>query len=213
MKNKTIKIIAIIILCIILTGCAMTGIVYARTSTSSHSSVHSSSSVKASTPKSSSSSSSSVKASTPKSSTSKTTSSSTTSKTTGKTYTTSKSTTGRTTVNHENVKVKTGTSNSNPVFYNTYRTDYSYPITNTIFSFYLLNEIFKDKDNVTEQDIAKALEEKGYTKEEVDQILDEAKQEEEENKPLFDGWKWYHWTILAIVIIAIIGIIIFICMV
>ena len=72
----------------------------------------------------------------------------------------------------------------------------------------MLSEIFEGKEEVTEQDVAKALEEKGYTKEEVDQILDEAKQEEEINKPFFDGWKWYNWTLFVICIIIILAIII-----
>ena len=69
----------------------------------------------------------------------------------------------------------------------------------------MLDQIFTDKENATEQDVAKALEERGYTKEEVDQILDEARTEEQANKPLFDGWKWYNWLLLVIIIVAIIG--------
>ena len=151
----------------------------------------------------------SVKSSTPKTSTTKSSS-------TGKTYTTTKDTSSsRTTIKHETVKPKEnagGTTiiNSNPTYYNNYSTGRSYSITNSIFQYYMLNEIFKDKESVTEKDIVKALEEKGYSKEEVDQILDEAKQEENINKPFYDGWKWYNWTIFAIIILASIGIIIWI---
>ena len=82
----------------------------------------------------------------------------------------------------------------------------------------MLSEIFKDKDKekdkVSEQDIVKALEEKGYSKEEIDQILDEAKTEENENKPFYDGWKWYNWTIfigiISILTIGLIALIVFI---
>lgn len=180
-----------------------------RAHTSSHSSSRSiSHSVKSSTPKTSTkSTSSSVKSSTPKTSTTKSSS-------TGKTYTTTKDTSSsRTTIKHETVKPKEnagGTTiiNSNPTYYNNYSTGRSYSITNSIFQYYMLNEIFKDKESVTEKDIVKALEEKGYSKEEVDQILDEAKQEENINKPFYDGWKWYNWTIFAIIILASIGIII-----
>lgn len=194
MKTKIIKIVTILTLIMFAFGIAMPTICYGRAHSSARSSV--SSSVKASTPKTRTSSSSTVKASTPKS---------TTSKITGKTYTTTKNSAGRTVINHDTVPVKNGTTNNKPVFYSTYRTDYTYPITNSIFSFYLLHEIFSDKENVTEQDIAKALEEKGYTQEEVNQILDEAQQEEEENKPLFDGWKWYNWVLLVAVILLLIG--------
>lgn len=202
-KNKLIKIISVVILMIILiSGSSLT---YARVhSSGGHSSSHSS--VKASTPKSStkSSTSSSVKASTPKSSTTK-------SSTTGKSYSTTKSESGRTTVKHETVKPKTDSTgkstviNNNPTYYTNYSTNTSYPLTNSIFQFYMLDQIFSDKEEVTEQEIAKALEERGYTKEEVDQIIDEAKTEEQENKPFYDGWKWYNWLLFVVIILVIIG--------
>lgn len=212
MKNKILKIRKLLIttvLLIVIIGIPCISI--GRAHTSSHSSSRSiSHSVKSSTPKTTTkSTSSSVKSSTPKTSTTKSSS-------TGKTYTTTKDTSSsRTTIKHETVKPKEnadGTTiiNSNPTYYNNYSTGRSYSITNSIFQYYMLSEIFKDKDQVTEQDIVKALEEKGYTKEEVDQILDEAKQEEKINKPFYDGWKWYDWTIFAIIILASIGIIIWI---
>lgn len=187
--------------------------VYGRAHTSVHSSTHTSvhSSVKASTPTSSSKS-SSVSSSTPKT---------TTSSSTGKTYTTTKSETGRTIVNHETVKPKESTTivNNNPTYYTNYSTQPSYSLSNSIFNYYMLSEIFKDKDKekdkVSEQDIVKALEEKGYSKEEIDKILDEAKTEENENKPFYDGWKWYNWTIfigiISILTIGLIALIVFIC--
>ena len=212
MKNKILKIRKLLITTVLLIAiigipCISNG----RAHTSSHSSSRSiSHSVKSSTPKTSTkSTSSSVKSSTPKTSTTKSSS-------TGKTYTTTKDTSSsRTTIKHETVKPKEnagGTTiiNSNPTYYNNYSTGRSYSITNSIFQYYMLNEIFKDKESVTEKDIVKALEEKGYSKEEVDQILDEAKQEENINKPFYDGWKWYNWTIFAIIILASIGIIIWI---
>ena len=205
--------------------------VYGRAHTSVHSSTHTSvhSSVKASTPSTTTkSSSSSVKASTPKSSTKSSTSStsssttkSTTSSSTGKTYTTTKSDTGRTTITHKTVKPKESTTivNNNPTYYTNYSTQPSYSLSNSIFNYYMLSEIFKDKDKekdkVSEQDIVKALEEKGYSKEEIDQILDEAKTEENENKPFYDGWKWYNWTIfigiISVLTIGLIALIVFIC--
>lgn len=205
--------------------------VYGRAHTSVHSSTHTSvhSSVKASTPSTTTKSSlSSVKASTPKSSTKSSTSStsssttkSTTSSSTGKTYTTTKSDTGRTTITHKTVKPKESTTivNNNPTYYTNYSTQPSYSLSNSIFNYYMLSEIFKDKDKekdkVSEQDIVKTLEEKGYSKEEIDQILDEAKTEENENKPFYDGWKWYNWTIfigiISVLTIGLIALIVFIC--
>ncbi len=183
MKNKILKIRKLLIttvLLIVIIGIPCISI--GRAHTSSHSSSRSiSHSVKSSTPK-----------------------------------TTTKSTSSnRTTVKHNTVKPRQNTGgttiiNNNPTYYSSYSTGYSYPITNSIFQYYMLNEIFKDKESVTEKDIVKALEEKGYSKEEVDQILDEAKQEENINKSFYDGWKWYNWTIFAIIILASIGIIIWI---
>ena len=165
--------------------------VYGRAHTSVHSSTHTSvhSSVKASTPSTTTkSSSSSVKASTPTSSSksssvSSSTPKTTTSSSTGKTYTTTKSETGRTTVNHETVKPKESTTivNNNPTYYTNYSTQPSYSLSNSIFNYYMLSEIFKDKDKekdkVSEQDIVKALEEKGYSKEEIDKILADKEKE------------------------------------
>ena len=186
---------------------------YGRAHTSVHGSTHSTR-VHSSTPKSSTSSSHSVKASKPKSgskaSTSSSTQKSSTSSTTGKTYTTKKSDTGRTTIEHETVKPKEGTTivNNNPTYYQNFSSQPRYSLSNSIFNYYMLSEIFKYKDIVSYQDIVKALEEKGYTEEEIKQILDEAKTEEEENKPFYDGWKWYNWTLYIILIIFLIGILI-----
>lgn len=220
MKNKIIKISISLILIIGMIIIPTIGLarVHTTVKSSPRTSVKSSSpksssgiksSVKSNTPKSSSStkSNSSVKSSTPKTSTTKSSS-------TGKTYTTTKGTSSsRTTIKHETVKPKENTGgttviNNNPTYYNNYNTGRSYSITNSIFQYYMLSEIFKDKESVTEKDIVKALEEKGYSKEEVDQILDEAKQEEKINKPFYDGWKWYNWTIFTIIIVACIGLVI-----
>lgn len=205
MKNKIIKIVSMIAIIITIIG-VTTPTIYARAHSSGARSSGSHSSVKSSTPKSStkSSTSSSVKASTPKSSTTK-------SSTSGKSYTTTKSSSGRTTVSHDTVKPKTDSTgkstivNNNPTYYTTYSTDTGFSLTNSIFQFYMLDQIFSDKEKVTEQDVAKALEERGYSKEEVDQILDEARTEEKANKPFYDGWKWYNWLLFVVIILAIIG--------
>lgn len=212
---KKIKIISLIV---IMGVCLILPIkVYGRAHTSVHSSTHSTT-VHSSTPKSSTSSSHSVKSSTPssKSSTSSSTQSSksTKSTSTGKTYTTTKSDSGRTTIKHETVKPKESTTivNNNPTYYKTYSTQPSYSLSNSIFNYYMISEIFKDKDKekdkISEQEIAKALEEKGYTEEEIKQILDEANTEEKENKPFYDGWKWYNWILFVICILILIGILI-----
>ena len=201
MKNKVIKIISAIAIIITIIG-VTTPTIYARAHSSGARSSGSHSSVKSSTPKSStkSSTSSSVKASTPKSSTTK-------SSTSGKSYTTTKSSSGRTTVSHDTVKPKTDSTgkstivNNNPTYYTTYSTDTGFSLTNSIFQFYMLDQIFSGKEQVTEQDVAKALEERGYSKEEVDQILDEARTEEKANKPFYDGWKWYNWLLFVVIII------------
>lgn len=183
--------------------------VKAKVHTSHHTSVHSSShSSKShiSTPKSSTLSSGKSKSST----SSHTTSSKATSSSSGKSYTTTKSSTGRTTVTHETVKPKTSESivNNNPTYYKNYSTTSRYPLTNSIFTYYMISSMFNNKKDVSEQDVAKALEEKGYSEEETKQILDEAKTEEKENKPFYDGWKWYNWAILLVAILAVIGLII-----
>lgn len=205
MKNKIIKIISTIAIIITIIGVTAPSI-YARAHSSGARSSGSHTSVKSTTPKSStkSSTSSSVKASTPKSSATK-------SSTSGKSYTTTKNSSGRTTVSHDIVKPKTDSSgkttivNNNPTYYTTYSTDTGFSLTNSIFQFYMLDQIFSDKEQVTEQDVAKALEERGYSKEEVDQILDEARTEEKANKPFYDGWKWYNWLLFVVIILVIIG--------
>lgn len=58
---------------------------------------------------------------------------------------------------------------------------------------------------MTAREIEKEMNRRGYSKEEVDQILDEARTEEKANKPFYDGWKWYNWLLLVVIILAIIG--------
>lgn len=174
-------------------------VIYARGSSGGHSSgSHSSTSHSVSTPKSSSgTTSSSHSVTTPKTSPVSPK---------GSTYTTNhNSTTGRSEVSHSKVSPKNSSNtnrttiiNNNPTYYSAYRPDFSYSITNSIFQYYMISEIFSNKDTVTEQDIAKALEERGYTKEETDQIMDEAQSEESMNAPMSNAAKW---TIIIIVIL------------
>ncbi len=174
--------------------------------------------------RSSSSHSTSRSVSTPKSSSSSTTSSHsvTTPKTSpvspkGNTYTTNHNTsTGRTEVSHSKVSPKnssdanrTTITNNNPTYYSAYRPDFSYSITNSIFQYYMLSEIFSSRDTVTEQDIAKALEERGYTKEETDQIMDEAQSEESMNAPMSEAVKWTIIIIIILLAALVIGILIY----
>lgn len=163
---KKIKKIIIGMLIIITFMMIISG-VYARTHTTVKSTPRSS--VKSSTPKTSTSSKSSVKATTPKTSTSSKSSSSSIFKSSkSSTYSTPK---------RENKVI-----NNNPTFYNTYSTDKKYSTTDTLFTYYMLNEIFEGKEEVSEKDVAKALEEKGYSKEEVDNILKEQQQNKEKDK-------------------------------
>jgi cobalamin biosynthesis Mg chelatase CobN len=178
--------------------------IYARGSSGGHASSSHSTSRSVSTPKSSSgSTTSSHSVTTPKTS-------SVSPK--GNTYTTNHNTsTGRTEVSHSKVSPKNSSNtnrttviNNNPTYYSAYRPDYGYSLTNSIFQYYMLSEIFSGKDTITEQDIAKALEERGYTKEETDQIMDEAQSEESMNAPMSEAVKW---TIIIIVILLAIFII------
>lgn len=165
--------------------------------------------------RSSSSHSSSRSVSTPKSSSGTTTSSHsvTTPKTSsvspkGNTYTTNRNTsTGRTEVSHSKVSPKNSSNtnrttivNNSPTYYSAYRPDFSYSITNSIFQYYMISEIFSNRETITEQDIAKALEERGYTKEETDQIMDEAQSEENMNTHISMS-SVVKWTIIIIVIL------------
>jgi len=148
MKSKILKIITAILIAIIITSISTT-VVSARAVSGARGTVHSSTH-------------SSSHSTTSKSSAKSTTSSSktTTSKATGKTYTTSKNANGRTTVNHDTVKVRENQTNSNPHFYQSYSQERKFPLMNTIFATYMIYDIFHDKEEVSEQDIAKALEEK-----------------------------------------------------
>ena len=49
----------------------------------------------------------------------------------------------------------------------------------------MLSNIFKDKKEVTDRDIAKELESRGYSNQEIDKILNEAKQEQQKDKESF----------------------------
>lgn len=145
MKTKILKTITVILMAIIAISISTT-VVNARAISSARGSVHSS-----------------THSTTSKSSAKSTTASSaktTTSKATGKTYTTSKNANGRTTVNHDTVKVRENQTNSNPYFYKNYSQERKFPLMNTIFATYMIYDIFHDKEEVSEQDIAKALEEK-----------------------------------------------------
>lgn len=166
MKNK---IISLIIIGILILG---TTNVYGKASAHSH--AHSHAHVSHSTSHASSHSTSSSK-----SSGAKTTIKGYTSHA-GKTYTTPKSFSSK----YNSSNIKTGTVNSNPSHFTSYGTTNMFRP-----NFWTAMWAFKCMDNntkeVSEQDISKELEERGYSQEEIKEILkegEEAKQAEEQQK-------------------------------
>lgn len=98
----------------------------------------------------------------------------------GKTYTAPKSFSSK----YNSSNIKTGTVNSNPSHFTSYSTTNMFRP-----NFWTAMWAFKCMDNntkeVTEQDISKELEERGYSQEEIKEILkegEEAKQAEEQQK-------------------------------
>lgn len=162
MKNK-IKLISLIIIGILILGATT---VYGRATVHapvSHSTSHASS----------------HSTSTSKSSSAKTTIKGYTSHA-GKTYTAPKSFSSK----YNSSNIKTGTVNSNPSHYTSYSTSNMFRP-----NFWTAMWAFKCMDNntkeVTEQDISKELEERGYSQEEIKEILkkgEEAKQAEEQQQ-------------------------------
>ena len=162
MKNK-IKLISLIIIGILILGATT---VYGKATAHAHAS-HSTSHA------------SSHSTSTSKSSSAKTTIKGYTSHA-GKTYTAPKSFSSK----YNSSNIKTGTVNSNPSHFASYSTSNMFRP-----NFWTAMWAFKCMDNntkeVTEQDISKELEERGYSQEEIKEILkegEEAKQAEEQQK-------------------------------
>lgn len=101
----------------------------------------------------------------------------------------SKSTvTKKTTINitkHYTVKPKKTIHyiNTNPTYYTHYSNRPIYYNQGLGFwDYYMLSSIFKDKKEVTDRDIARELESRGYSNQEIDKILKEAKQEQQKDK-------------------------------
>lgn len=111
--------------------------------------------------------------------------------TTNKNTTTNKKTTSTnnvkstTKVDSGNYSVKKKTVTTQPItavsngYYDNYSTSrLRYSNNLGFWQYYGLSQMFKDNDNVSERDIAKALTEKGYTKTEINNILKDAKKEQ-----------------------------------
>ena len=158
--RRKIKIISLIIIGILILGATT---VYGKATahahvshSTSHASSHSTS--KSSSTKSSSSAKTAIKGA---------------KSYTGKTYTAPKSFSSK----YNSSNIKTGTVNSNPSHFTSYSTS-------NIFrpNFWTAMWAFKCMDNntkeVTEQDISKELEERGYSQEEIQEILKEGKEAE-----------------------------------
>lgn len=66
-----------------------------------------------------------------------------------------------------------------PKYYKSYNRNllYNFSANRSLLTYYMLDEVFDDDDDITEQDLARELEKKGYTKTEIDKILEEGKSE------------------------------------
>lgn len=80
----------------------------------------------------------------------------------------------------KNKKDNTSTNNSstyNSSYYKNYSKNNFFSTNNAWFYYYALDKVFNNRGRVTEQDIARELEEQGYTEKEVDTIMSEGKRE------------------------------------
>ncbi|MDK2584241.1 hypothetical protein QOZ83_00080 [Romboutsia sedimentorum] len=66
-----------------------------------------------------------------------------------------------------------------PKYYKSYNRNllYNFSVNRSLLTYYMLDEVFDDDDDITEQDLVRELEKKGYTKTEIDKILKEGKSE------------------------------------
>jgi hypothetical protein len=66
-----------------------------------------------------------------------------------------------------------------PKYYKSYNRNllYKFSANRSLLTYYMLDEVFDDDDDITEQDLVRELEKKGYTKTEIDKILKEGKSE------------------------------------
>lgn len=100
---------------------------------------------------------------------------------------------------------------SHPTYYTRYATTPIYYHSGASFwDYYMLSTILDHRDNVTERDIARALEQQGYSQGEVDQILKDAKNE---NKKISRDsfwrkfWKCFWFIVKATILISILYVI------
>ena len=110
--------------------------------------------------------------------------------------------------------IKTQKVNDNPAYYKNYSSTNMFT-PNVWTAMWAFQCIHDGTEQVTEQDIAKELEERGYTQEEIDEILQEGRLAQEENKQVKEeNEKIVNYILIGfvviIIIIAIVGIITFI---
>lgn len=81
--------------------------------------------------------------------------------------------------------IKTEKVNDNPTYYKNYSSTNMFT-PNVWTAMWAFQCIHDSTEQVSEQDIAKELEERGYTPEEIDQILDEGRMAQEEDKQVIE---------------------------
>ncbi len=95
----------------------------------------------------------------------------------------SESDTKTTKIKNDSFSVKVNKMKSNigykPKYYKSYNRNllYNFSANRSLLTYYMLDEVFDDDDDITEQDLVRELEKKGYTKTEIDKILKEGKSE------------------------------------
>lgn len=116
---------------------------------------------------------------------------------------------------NKNYKIKPRRSTTIVVSHPTYYTRYAatpvyYHSGSSFWDYYMLSTVLDHRDNVTERDIARALEQQGYSQGEVDQILKDAKNE---NKKISRDsfwrkfWKCFWFIVKASILISILYVI------
>ena len=110
--------------------------------------------------------------------------------------------------------IKTQKVNDNPTYYKNYSSTNMFRpnVWTAMWAFHCIHD---STEQVSKQDIAKELEERGYTQEEIDEILAEGRMAQEEDKQVIEEQKKIVNYILIglaviIIIIAIVGIVTFI---
>lgn len=111
-------------------------------------------------------------------------------------------------IKNDSFSVKVNKMKSNiaykPKYYKSYNRNllYKFSANKSLLTYYMLDEVFDDDDDITEQDLVRELEKKGYTKTEIDKILKEGKSEAKSSN-IIGFVVAYLFGILGIVVILI----------